>query len=86
MIFWSVFNFADKTERAGGQAGETQRQRQQRWRSWRETRVGDKAAAAAKFSSIRIPVRTPIADATWGNILFPIEIYVDGGLDIINVF
>ena len=47
--------------------------------------MGDKAAAAAKFSSIRIPVRTPIADATWGNI-FPIEIYVDGGLDIINVF
>ena len=85
MIFWSVSKFADKTERAGGQAGETQRQRQQRWRSWRETRVGDKAAAAAKFSSIRIPVRTPIADATWGNI-FPIEIYVDGGLDIINVF
>ena len=30
-------------------------------------------------------VRTPIADATWGNI-FPIEIYVDGGLDIINAF
>ena len=65
MIFWSVFKFANKTERAGG--------------------VGDKAAAAAKFSSIRIPVRTPIADATWGNI-FPIEIYVDGGLDIINAF
>ena len=83
MIFWSVSKFADKTERAGGQAGETQRQ--QRWRSWRETRVGDKAAAAAKFSSIRIPVRTPIADATWGNI-FPIEIYIDGGLDITNVF